>query len=251
MRDGTGRTQRVLILGGTSEIARATLRALDLAPGASITLAGRDPRSLDEVAASLQSDVHVDIDTFDATVPCQATGVVKRAFDAGDVDVVIPAFGVLGDQAAMERDPESIVALLMVDLVSQATALLECARRMREQGHGTIVVLSSIAGVRARRANFVYGAGKAGLDALANGLTDSLHGTGVRVLIVRPGFVVGRMTAGMKPAPLATTPDAVGTAIGDAINAGREGILWVPPLLRVVAAAFRVTPRQIWRRLPR
>ena len=82
---------------------------------------------------------------------------------------------------------------------------------MRARGRGTIVVLSSVAAVRPRKANFVYGSAKAGLDAFARGLADSLHGTGVRVLLVRPGFVLGRMTAGMPAAPLASiTPRAGG-----------------------------------------
>ena len=96
---------------------------------------------------------------------------------------------------------------------------------MRDQGHGTIVVLSSIAAIRPRKANLVYGATKAALDAFGRGLADSLHGSGVRVLLIRPGFVIGRMTAGMVPAPLATTPAAVGQAVATALARGdRDGV---------------------------
>jgi decaprenylphospho-beta-D-erythro-pentofuranosid-2-ulose 2-reductase len=101
----------------------------------------------------------------------------------------------------------------------------------------------------------VYGAAKAGLDAFARGLADSLHGSGVAVLLVRPGFVIGRMTAGMTPAPLATTPAAVGAAVAARLRrAGGTspgGLIWVPSTLAPVAAAFRLLPRPLWRRLPR
>jgi len=113
-----------------------------------------------------------------------------------------------------------------------------------------------VAAVRPRKANPVYGAAKAGLDAFARGLADLLHGSGVRVLLVRPGFVTGRMTAGMPPAPLATTPEAVGAATAAALRGGgpRRGakaVVWVPPSLAGLAVALRLVPRPAWRRISR
>jgi short-subunit dehydrogenase len=120
---------------------------------------------------------------------------------------------------------------------------------MRHQGHGRFVVFSSVAGQRARRANFIYGSSKAGLDAFAQGLADALEGTGVGVTIVRPGFVVGRMTEGMSPAPFATTPEAVAGAVVRAIESGQP-VVYVPPVLQWVFAVMRHLPRAIWRRIP-
>ena len=111
-------------------------------------------------------------------------------------------------------------------------------------------MLSSVAAVRPRKANFVYGAAKAGLDAFARGLADALHGTGIRVLLVRPGFVLGRMTAGMPAAPLSSTPAQVGAAVAAALAAGRSEI-WVPRALGPFAAVMRLLPRPVWRRLRR
>jgi len=111
-------------------------------------------------------------------------------------------------------------------------------------------VLSSVAAVRPRKVNFVYGAAKAGLDAFARGLADALHGSGVRVLLVRPGFVTGRMTEGMKPAPLATTPAAVAAATAAAL-AGDKDTVWVPPSLRAFALVLQAVPRPLWRRMRR
>jgi short-subunit dehydrogenase len=112
------------------------------------------------------------------------------------------------------------------------------------------VVFSSVAGARVRRANYVYGSAKAGLDGFASGLADALHGTGVQLLIVRPGFVIGRMTEGMDPAPLSSTPHQVAAATAKALAAGRDRV-WVPGLLRPVIFAMRLAPQAIWRRLPR
>jgi decaprenylphospho-beta-D-erythro-pentofuranosid-2-ulose 2-reductase len=112
-----------------------------------------------------------------------------------------------------------------------------------------LVVLSSVAGERVRRANFVYGATKAGLDGFAQGLGDSLVGTGARVLVVRPGFVHSAMTKGMKAVPFATTPDRVAVITAGALRAGRRTV-WAPGILRYVFSILRHVPGPIWRRLP-
>ncbi len=121
---------------------------------------------------------------------------------------------------------------------------------MREAGHGTIVILSSVAAIRPRRANFVYGAAKAGLDAFARGLADSLAGSGVRVVLVRPGFVIGRMTEGLPAAPLSSTPAQVGAAVAAGL-AGPADVIWVPQSLRLAAVVLRLIPRPLWRRMRR
>jgi decaprenylphospho-beta-D-erythro-pentofuranosid-2-ulose 2-reductase len=140
--------------------------------------------------------------------------------------------------------------MIDANFTGHVTTLLAVAARMRAQGRGTIVVLSSVAAVRPRKANFVYGAAKTGLDAFARGLADSLHGSGVRLLLVRPGFVIGRMTAGMPPAPLATTPAKVGAATAAALR-GRKPSVWVPAPLAGMAVALRLVPRSAWRRVSR
>ena len=127
----------------------------------------------------------------------------------------------------MDREPTLAAQMIETNFTSHVTTLLAAAARMRAQGSGTIVVLSSVAAIRPRKANFVYGAAKAGLDAFARGLADSLAGSGVRVLLVRPGFVSGRMTAGMTAAPLASTPAQVGAAVAAALD-GKATLVWVP-----------------------
>jgi decaprenylphospho-beta-D-erythro-pentofuranosid-2-ulose 2-reductase len=187
---------------------------------------------------------------YDATALATHQDVVAEAFAGGAVDIVISAAGILVDQAELDADPLRAGMLIETNFTGHVTTLLAAAARLREQGHGTIVVLSSVAAVRPRKANMVYGAAKAGLDAFARGLADSLAGSGVRVLLVRPGFVIGRMTEGMSPAPLSTTAPAVGAAVAAALAASRD-VVWVPPALRAFALVLRAVPRPVWRRMRR
>jgi decaprenylphospho-beta-D-erythro-pentofuranosid-2-ulose 2-reductase len=157
-------------------------------------------------------------------------------------------------QPSAEADVSLAAAMIEVNFTGQVTTLLAIGSHMKARGSGTIVVLSSVASVRPRKFNFVYGAAKAGLDAFARGYADSLYGTGVRVLLVRPGFVTGRMTAGMPSAPLATTPEKVGVAVAAALRGpalGHDRAVWVPAPLAALAALMRVTPRRVWRKLDR
>jgi decaprenylphospho-beta-D-erythro-pentofuranosid-2-ulose 2-reductase len=150
----------------------------------------------------------------------------------------------------LDADPVAAGRLIETNLTGHVTTLLAAVPHLRAQRRGLIVVLSSVAAVRPRRANFVYGATKAGLDAFARGLADSLHDSGVRVLLVRPGFVIGRMTEGMPPAPAATTAPAVGAAVAAAVARG-AGVVWVPRKLAVLSHGLRIIPRPLWRRLRR
>jgi len=110
-------------------------------------------------------------------------------------------------------------------------------------------VLSSVAGVRVRRANYVYGAAKYGLDGFAQGLSETLDGSGVSLYLVRPGFVRTKMTAGRPAAPFAVDADRVGADIVAGIERGRP-VIWSPPALGWLFSVLRLLPRPIWRRLP-
>ncbi len=258
-----GYQPRVLLLGGTSEIGLAIVAALRLPAAAEVILAGRDEQRLAAAVKELQAqelqaeDLQATVRTvpYDAVETGSHQAFVDGIFAEGHVDLVISAAGVLIPQEDVERDVRQAATMIETDFTGHVSTLLAVAGRMRGQRRGTIVVLSSVAAVRPRKANPVYGAAKAGLDAFARGLADRLHGTGVRVLLVRPGFVTGRMTEGMPAAPLATTPQAVGQATAAALS--REGgrdrtaVVWVPPSLAGLAFALRLVPRPIWRRISR
>lgn len=240
--------RRILLLGGTSEIGMAILSALRLPPDAEVLLAGRDEQQMAAAGQCLGRPVRTL--RYDATELAIHESFIAEAFSRGEVDLVISAAGVLIGQADLERDPLRAGMLIETNFTGHVTTLLAVASRMRTQGRGVIVILSSIAAVRPRKANLVYGAAKAGLDAFGRGLADSLHGSGVRVLLVRPGFVIGRMTQGMTVAPLATTPAAVGAAVAAGLG-GRRDTIWVPPTLGALAVALRAVPRPLWRRIAR
>lgn len=246
-------TGTVLLLGGRSEIGLAVAERLARSGARKIILAARRADDLKEAEAALRSAGADTVETieFDADrLTDQQAFLTDVRARHGDLDTVITAFGILGDQQRAERDPDHALSIVHTDYVAHVYLLTLLAELLRDQGHGTIVVFSSVAGVRVRRANYVYGSAKAGLDGFASGLADALHGTGVRLLLVRPGFVIGRMTEGMTPAPFASTPDQVADATVDALRK-RRGEVWVPSVLRPVFFLMRLLPRAVWRRLPR
>ncbi|MCF1599642.1 decaprenylphospho-beta-D-erythro-pentofuranosid-2-ulose 2-reductase [Streptomyces muensis] len=250
MKDAFGLPQSLLVLGGTSEIALATARRMIARRTRTVWLAGRPSPALEQSAAELRA-LGADVRTvaFDALDPESHEAVLGKVFAEGDIDLVLLAFGILGDQAHDEREPMSAVRVARTNYTGAVSATLVSASALQTQGHGSLVVLSSVAAERARRANFIYGSSKAGLDTFTQGLGDALHGTGVHVMLVRPGFVRTKMTAALEEPPLATTPEAVATAIELGLRRRSETV-WVPGTLRVVMSALRHAPRQLFRRLP-
>ncbi|MFF9017752.1 decaprenylphospho-beta-D-erythro-pentofuranosid-2-ulose 2-reductase [Streptomyces sp. NPDC014870] len=250
MKDAFGTPQSLLLLGGTSEIGLATARRLIARRTRTVWLAGRPTPALEAAADSLRvlgADVRtVAFDALDTESHAERLG---KIFTEGDIDMVLLAFGILGDQAHDEADPLAAVRVAQTNYTGAVSAGLICAAALQAQGHGSLVVLSSVAGERARRANFIYGSSKAGLDAFAQGLGDALYGTGVHVMVVRPGFVRSRMTEGLEEAPLATTPEEVALAIELGLRRRSETV-WVPGALRMVMSALRHVPRPLFRRLP-
>jgi decaprenylphospho-beta-D-erythro-pentofuranosid-2-ulose 2-reductase len=249
MKDALGDVQSVLVLGGGSDLADAVVRRLVARRCRRVVLTARHPERLEPFAAELRAvGAAVDMVPFDADRAEEHNTVIEDAFARhGDVDLVIVAFGVLDDGAAA-LDAAAAVAAVRTNYVGAVSVGLVVGEYLRRQGHGTLVFFSSVAGQRARRANFVYGSSKAGLDAFAQGLGDALASDGIRVIVVRPGFAPTKMTAGRPPAPLPTTVDAVADAVVAAIRSGQE-VVWVPPALRYAFAILRHVPRSLWRRL--
>jgi decaprenylphospho-beta-D-erythro-pentofuranosid-2-ulose 2-reductase len=250
MNDAFGRPQSVVVLGGTSDIAGALLaRWTDRCR--SLVLAGRDDASLRRVAEGLRPLIdHVVTVTFDAAT-ADAEKTVAQCFDgtAEAVDAVVVAVGELGDQEADEHEPARVARMVTVNFTWPAAALTAAAASLQRQGHGRIVLLSSVAGVRVRRANFVYGSSKYGLDGFAQGLAAALEGTGVSLHVVRPGFVRSKMTEGRPSAPFAVAPESVADDIVKGLERDRP-VIWSPAQLKWVFALLRVVPQAIWRRLP-
>jgi len=251
MRDALGAVQSVLVLGGNSEIALAIVDRLVASRCRRVVLGVRDPDSASTTIERLRSaGAETRAIAFDARATATHAAVIDDAARIlGEIDMVILAFGVLGHQAVFDVDPVAAADAAQTNYVGAVSTGLAAAARLRHQGHGTILVIGSVAGVRTRADNFVYGSTKAGMDAFALGLGDALVGTGVRCVVVRPGFVHTRMTEGMKPAPFATTPDVIAGTVIDGLQRG-HGVIWAPPVLRWVFGLLRHLPRALWRRLP-
>jgi len=250
--DSLGRPQSVLVLGGTSEIGSAVVHAFaEQGRLRRVILAGRNPGALEQTAAEVRTTARaeVTVDHLEATDPSSLVSVVDRAFDGGDVDIVLLALGVLEDQRSLEENPEGAFAVAATNFAAPVVLGLAAARRLRAQGHGTLIVLSSVAGMRPRRSNYVYGSTKAGLDTFARGLDEALRGSGARVLVVRPGFVRSRMTNGLRAAPFATTPQAVADVVVDAVAHNRR-LVFAPGVVRGVMGVLTRLPQQVFRRLP-
>jgi decaprenylphospho-beta-D-erythro-pentofuranosid-2-ulose 2-reductase len=237
VKDALGSVQSILVLGGTSDIGLAIARKLAGPRSAHVILASRQPDEAVEVGGKT---THV---RFDADDIESHADFVRDVFDSyGDIDVVVVAFGLLDASA---------VQLGRTNYLGAVSVMSLAADRLREQGHGELILLSSVAGERVRKSNYAYGATKAGVDGFAQGLGDALavERSGVHVLIVRPGFVKTKMTAGMEAAPMSTTPEAVADAVAAAVAKGKD-VVWVPTGLRWVMMAMRHLPRALFRRLP-
>lgn len=286
MKDAFGAPQSLLVLGGTSEIALATARRLIALRTRTVRLAGRPGPALDAAAAGLRAR-GADVRTvgFDALDIESHESALGKIFAEGDIDMVLLAFGIAGDQGRDEEEPLAAARVAQTNYTGAVSAGLVCAGALQAQGHGSLVVLSSVAGERVRRADFIYGSSKAGLDAFTQGLGDALHGTGVHVMVVRPGVVrpepVTETVPVMSPAgvrggavllasariaaarsasarfasapleapALTTTPEAVAEAIVTGLRRRSETV-WVPGSLRAVMSALRHVPRPLFRRLP-
>lgn len=252
MIDALGNPQSALVLGGGSDIAVATLEQMAARRLSRVVLAGRREASLKAAATRVEAAGCGEVTTvhFDAVDAIGHDTAIGDLFaQHGGFDLVLVAFGVLGDQGQAEVDGDEALRIVQTNFTGAATSMLAASRSLVAQGHGTIVLLSSVAGERARRSNYVYGSSKAGADALAQGLGDALHGSGVHVMIVRPGFVRSKMTEGMAAAPMSAEPAEVASAILRGLEKRAE-VVYVPSKLRYVFAVLRHLPRPVFRRLP-
>ncbi|MCW2817276.1 MAG: Short-chain dehydrogenase [Marmoricola sp.] len=251
MLDSTGNPDSLLLLGGTSDIAVAIAEQYaDRKSGLRVVVAARPSTRRDAVAEGLRGrGCSVEVLDFDALDDDDHARVVASAADGGDLDVAVVAFGVLGDPEDAWQVPEEASRVARTNYTAAVLSGVALGQVVRDQGHGVVVALSSVAGERPRRSNFVYGSSKAGFDAFFTGLGEALRPLGGRVLVVRPGFVRTAMTRGLDAAPLAVDAGDVARAVVEAVAAGREQI-WVPRAMRPVMSALRHVPRPVFRRLP-
>ncbi|AFC41462.1 short chain dehydrogenase [Mycobacterium intracellulare MOTT-02] len=247
-----GNPQTILLLGGTSEIGLAICERYLQNAHARIVLAampndpGRDAAVAQMKAAGARS---VELIDFEATDPDTHPKMIDQAFANGDVDVAIVAFGILGDAEELWQNQHKAVLAAEINYTAAVSVGVLLAEKMRAQGFGQIIAMSSAAGERVRRSNFVYGSTKAGLDGFYLGLGEALREFGVRVLVIRPGQVRTRMSAHVKEAPLTVDKEYVANLAVTAAAKGKE-LVWAPAAFRYVMMVLRHVPRPIFRKLP-
>lgn len=250
--DAVGNPQTILLLGGTSEIGLAICERYLQNAHARIVLAampndpGRDAAVAQMKAAGARS---VELIDFEATDTETHPKMIDQAFANGDVDVAIVAFGILGDAEELWQNQHKAVLAAEINYTAAVSVGVLLGEKMRAQGFGQIIAMSSAAGERVRRSNFVYGSTKAGLDGFYLGLGEALREYGVRVLVIRPGQVRTRMSAHVKEAPLTVDKEYVANLAVTASAKGKE-LVWAPGAFRYVMMVLRHIPRSVFRKLP-
>jgi short-subunit dehydrogenase len=243
---------KTIILGATSAIAEATAR-LYAAEGGELLLVGRHAERLVAIAADLRLRGAARVET--AARDLADTIGVTAAFGGfvevlGRVDHVLLAYGVLGDQLCVTSDPDELQAMLAVNFTSATAWALAAAEVLERQGRGVVIVLGSVAGDRGRRGNFVYGAAKAGLATVGEGIAHRFADTGPRVVIVKPGPVITPMTEGFarRKGPLWARPQTVAVIVRRAAERGGL-VVYAPWFWRWIMLVIRLLPARVFNRL--
>nr|WP_296770635.1 decaprenylphospho-beta-D-erythro-pentofuranosid-2-ulose 2-reductase [Rhodococcus sp. (in: high G+C Gram-positive bacteria)] len=250
--DAVGNPQTILVLGGTSEIGLAiTEEYLSKSPARVILAALPNDPLRDASVAQLKAKgaKAVDVIDFDALDTEAHAKVIDEAWSKGDVDVAIVAFAVDFDAEQLWQDQRKAVLTANINYTASVSVGVLLGQKMKEQAYGRIIVMSSVAGERVRRSNFVYGSTKAGLDGFYLGLGEALREFGPRVTVIRPGMVRTKFSAHVKEAPLTVDKEDIAKLAVSASQKGKD-LVWAPGPFRFVMIALRHVPRPIFRKLP-
>lgn len=252
MLNAVGQAQNILLLGGTSDIGLAIVERFLREGPARVTLAARkDSPRIDSAREQLEraGATTVEVLDFDATDTDSHSDVIDLAFSAGDVDIAIVAFGILGDNEVQWQDQSEAVKAASINFTGGVSVGSLLGQKFKQQGHGHIIALSSVAGVKVRRSNFVYGSTKAGFDAFYTQLGEALRDSGAHVLVVRPGQVRTKMTEEMDEAPLTVNREDVAEAVFKGVS-GNKDVVWVHRLFEPIMMILQHVPKPIFRKLP-
>ena len=252
MLNAVGQAQNILLLGGSSEIGLGIVKEFLSRGSARVILAGRTAEgNLDAAAEQVKAAgaSAVELIDFDALNTDAHPEALDKAFSFGDVDVAVVAFGVMGDQEEIWQDHAKAVASSEINYTGYVSVGVLLAERLKKQGHGHIIALSSVAGMKVRRSNFTYGSAKAGVDGFYSQLGVALEEHGVNVLVVRPGQVRTKLSAHVDEAPFTVDVEDVAEATVDAVIQ-RKSSIYVHPIFELVTAVLQHIPAPIMKRLP-
>lgn len=244
--------KKLLVLGGGSDIAAAFVERIADAGLEQVVLAGRPGGSRDDAVAALTEacpNVTITAADFDGAVTGTHQSTLQVIDEsAGPFDAVVISFGQLGEPFTIDIDPVEAAALAHVNYSGVVSATLASLRILRGEPDARLIVFSSIAAVRPRIGNIIYGSAKAGLDAFVRELAAPAEKVGVSVVLVRPGFVHSRMTEGLDAAPFATTPAEVANDMVEGLAKGRA-VIHSPAVLAPVGLVLKNLPGAVWRRI--
>ena len=244
-------TQRILVFGATSAICHEVLKHY-ATQGTTFFITGRNAERLDAIGQDLcaRGGIIAGQAAYDFNDWAQHEPVIGQAREAlGAIDLALVAHGSLPEQSQCEQSDAAVWACVQDNFASAAIIIHGCARVLDEQGKGSLAVISSVAGDRGRKSNYTYGATKAGLDALLQGLQGRFAGTAVKVINIKPGMVHSPMTEGMGDGLLWATPQAIAPTIISAISKGKR-LCYVPGYWRLVMLVIRALPTTILAKLP-
>jgi decaprenylphospho-beta-D-erythro-pentofuranosid-2-ulose 2-reductase len=248
-KSGSG-PRNVLALGAASAIAEATLR-LFAERGASFFLVARNAEKLaavrDDLLTRGAAAVTVAVADLDDTAGHPAL-LAKAVSTLGRIDLALLAHGVLGDQAAAERDYSAAEAVLRTNFLSAVSLVTWLANYFEAERRGVLAVISSVAGDRGRKSNYVYGASKGGLNVFLDGVRNRIDRAGVHVLTIKPGFVATPMTAHVPHNALFVQPAQVARHILRATEK-RTDVAYVPPFWALIMLVVRSVPRRIFKKM--
>jgi decaprenylphospho-beta-D-erythro-pentofuranosid-2-ulose 2-reductase len=242
--------KRILVLGATSGIAEACCR-LWADRGDSLYLVARNADKLTAVAADMRTRGAAYVDTAVANLDDTASHpeLLAHAINSlAGLDIAFLALGVLGDQPIAERSFADANQILHTNFTAPVSLLTWLANYTAQRHAGTLAVLSSVAGERGRKSNYIYGSSKAGLTAFTDGLRNRIDREGVRVMTIKPGPVKTSMTEGMKGSGKFADVDTVAATLVKAIDAGTD-VVYVPGIWAVIMAVIRLIPERVFKKL--
>lgn len=241
--NGLGEHQKILVAGAKSDLALEILQQIPMAEDAEIILLGRNLNSF--VFPNFLNAFSVQRIEVEFTNVEKTRESIREIFDDMDIDLAIIAYASLGNEE-LQLDSDIYSEVLYTNFYSQALVLNQINSRMLKQMHGQILQISSVAGIRPRKRNFVYGVSKFGVDFIAQGLQKQSVEKNVFITILRPGFVHTKMTSNMPPAPFATEKSKVAKIAARALMKKRR-IVYAPRILLVVMLVLKLLPERIFR----
>lgn len=228
---------KVLILGGYSDIAVAICKELSALGCKKYIFAGRHENDF------AINDVDVEFIYYDSLEYNTHKELIDLLFKDGEIDMVIYAVGIFMNTF----NSVDAVNIGSTNYIGGMNSLLMICEKFKEQGYGRVVVMSSVAAIIPRKKNFIYGSSKAALDFFVRGLSLFYNDSGILFTIIRPGFVLTKMTDFIKKAPpLSSTPQEVAKNFIDKLTQEKKmNIIYVPSIMKFVVFILRLIPNYV------